>query len=314
MHPQNIGFKKMPHENTVMLKDAIQSNAPGSINAILASKNDPVLFSHRYPPAHEFVSPATNHLSITQALHFQATEVMGNMGHGWRDHFCREPKAIHVLPPDTASEWTINGPTLVVRLSIPTPLVNSIWEGLEITQNPTDRISAMAESGFSEPLIHETLNRLWTLTRAQTQCPPLLLQSYIVCVLHNLANHNGPSRPKAPECIHTRQLKNVLDLIEERIHESLCLDELAKVACVGSYHFIRLFRVAIGWTPYQYIQHRRMEKARLLLATSHIPIAQIGRAVGFNDAPNFSRTFARQIGMRPTQYRMQEKRIQFTHH
>lgn len=135
------------------------------------------------------------------------------------DMLCREPKTIHVLPPDTASEWSINAPTLVVRLSIPMPLVHSSWEALEISHNPSERISAMADSGFSEPFIHDTLNRLWTPIRADARCPPLLLQSYIVCVLHNLANRNVPSIPRSPESIHTSQLKNVLDLIEERIHE-----------------------------------------------------------------------------------------------
>jgi len=314
MHPQNIGFKSQSHDKTVLLKDAIHSNAPGSVNRVLASKTDGVLFSHRYSPAHEFVSPATDHLSLTQALHFQATEVMGNMGFGWHNHFCREPKAIHILPPYTASEWRINGPTLVVRLSIPMALVHSIWEELEISPNAIGRISDMADSGFSEPFIHDTLNRLWTLVRAETECPPLLLQSYLVCILHSLGNRHAQSKPRPPEHIHDRQLRCVLDLIEDRIHDDLCIADLAKVACVSSYHFIRLFRVAMGRPPYQYIQHRRMEKARLLLATSKLSVGEIASAVGFNDAPNFSRTFARHIGMTPTQYRIQEKRPHFAHH
>ncbi|MDD0809591.1 AraC family transcriptional regulator [Curvibacter sp. RS43] len=294
-------------ENTLQLKDAIHAHAPGSVNRVMSSLTDPVLLSHRYSPAHELLSPASDHLSITQALHYQATQVMGQLGDGWRDHFCPEPQAIHLLPPNTASEWRINGPSLVLRLSIPMSLVRSTWEELDLGPSPLTRIGSLAQAGFSEPFIYDALKRLWSMVRAQAECPPLLLQSYLVCILHKLAIRGQNSRPTSPERLHRPQIARVLEAIEDQLHEALSITDLARLAGVTSFHFIRLFRQALGRTPYQYIQQRRLDKARLMLATSTLPVADIGAAVGFADAAQFSRAFAKHIGMSPTQYRQQER-------
>lgn len=294
-------------ENTLQLKDAIHAHAPGSVNRVMNSLTDPVLLSHRYSPAHELLSPASDHLSITQALHYQATQVMGQLGDGWRNHFCPEPQAIHLLPPDTASEWRINGPTLVLRLSIPMSLVRNTWDELGLPPQSVARIGALAHAGFSESFIYDALQRLWSMVRTEAGCPPLLLQSYLVCILHKLATRAQGKGPAGPERLHPPHITRVLAAIEDQLHEALNLTDLARLAGVTTFHFIRLFRQALGRTPYQYIQQRRLDKARLMLATSTLPVGDIGAAVGFADAPQFSRAFAKHMGMSPTQYRIQAR-------
>jgi len=85
----------------------------------------------------------------------------------------------------------------------------------------------------------------------------------------------------------------------------LSLTELADYSKISKFHFIRLFSEATGRTPYQYIQHRRIERERLLLMTTKMSVAEVGATVGLFDAPNFSRTFSKHTGLSPTQFRMQ---------
>ena len=45
----------------------------------------------------------------------------------------------------------------------------------------------------------------------------------------------------------------------------LTLDELAGQANLSRYHFLRLFRAALGATPHQYLIRVRLERAKALL-------------------------------------------------
>jgi AraC family transcriptional regulator len=79
---------------------------------------------------------------------------------------------------------------------------------------------------------------------------------------------------------------------------------LAAEACLSKYHFLRLFRQAFGLSPYQYIQHLRIEKARGLLADPNLPITDLAGLLGFDNSQSFSRLFFQKTGLYPTQYRL----------
>jgi len=263
--------------------------------------------SHWSGPAHESRSPGTPFLSVALMPYFEKRQALFNFGNGWRDRFCNDAKAIYLTPPNTPHEWKIDGALMVVMLSISMAQVQSTLEALELSPDALRKVLPLAEQGYSDPLVHDLVLRLWSLARTEEGCNPWLVQSCLVCILHSIASKCHQINDKKPEQISSRNLKIVLDIIEDRLQEALNIADLASVAGVSKFHFIRLFNEALGRTPYQYIQHRRMEKARLMLTTTNQNVADIGQAVGFGDAPNFSRTFTRHVGKSPSQYRLGEK-------
>jgi AraC family transcriptional regulator len=94
------------------------------------------------------------------------------------------------------------------------------------------------------------------------------------------------------------------DYINEFYHQQLSLDELAKVSALSKFHFLRLFKIAMGQTPHQFITHVRIEKSKTLLNTSSREIKQIADMVGFLDSSTFSRAFYQNIGVYPSQFRV----------
>lgn len=101
---------------------------------------------------------------------------------------------------------------------------------------------------------------------------------------------------------HTR-LEPVLAYIADHFSTPLTLAELAVVAGVSPTHLCHLFRNAVGLSPFQYLQRYRMRRARVLLGTTDLVVADVGRRVGFADPAYFSRAFRRLEGMTPSQYR-----------
>jgi AraC-like DNA-binding protein len=83
---------------------------------------------------------------------------------------------------------------------------------------------------------------------------------------------------------------------------TLTLDDLAAVADLSKFHFLRQFAQVVGMTPGAYLRTLRLCHAARLLRQSQASILEIALRVGFADHPSFSRAFARHMGMTPTQY------------
>lgn len=102
-----------------------------------------------------------------------------------------------------------------------------------------------------------------------------------------------------------RRLSYVLDYIHSHFERNIQLEELAQVACLSKYHFLRLFKMAFRGTPYQYLSQVRLEKAKELLKTTRLPIHQIALLTGFENSSSFSRLFRQKLKVYPSQYRQQ---------
>lgn len=105
-----------------------------------------------------------------------------------------------------------------------------------------------------------------------------------------------------------KRLTMATDYVYTHYSRDISLGELAGVACISKFHFLRLFRQLFGTTPYRFIAKVRMEKARALLQYSVMPIYEIAGYVGFGTSPAFSRAFYHALGVYPDVYRRQVQR------
>ena len=98
-----------------------------------------------------------------------------------------------------------------------------------------------------------------------------------------------------------------IDTVIQHIHTNyaseITLDALASIACVSKTHLTNLFKTRLGTSPYQYLQHVRVEAAKRLLGTSSLLIYEIASQVGFSDPLYFSRAFRAATGLSPKAYR-----------
>ena len=73
----------------------------------------------------------------------------------------------------------------------------------------------------------------------------------------------GDPRPVAVALL--AHLRRARDHIDRHYREPLDLDQLAAVAGVSKYHFVRSFEATYGETPIRYLTRRRIERAQDLL-------------------------------------------------
>ena len=82
---------------------------------------------------------------------------------------------------------------------------------------------------------------------------------------------------------------------------------LARASGLSRPHFYRLFRTQTGVTPNLYLNTLIMEQALDALVATEVPIADIGFDLGFSSQSGFTRFFAANVGMAPTEYRRAAK-------
>lgn len=83
---------------------------------------------------------------------------------------------------------------------------------------------------------------------------------------------------------------------------TLCLSDLANVACLSPYHFIRVFSNHTGLTPHAWLMQLRARKARELLRQG-AAIADAAAQAGFADQSHLSKAFKRLLGYTPGHFR-----------
>lgn len=102
-----------------------------------------------------------------------------------------------------------------------------------------------------------------------------------------------------------QRISEVLRYLELHADEPLVLEELAEVAGLSKYHFLRTFRGAVGRSPYQYLLMIRMRRAALALVRTAGPVSAIALEAGFGDLSTFNRRFREIFGVSPQGYRRQ---------
>ncbi|MCA1995365.1 MAG: AraC family transcriptional regulator [Coleofasciculus sp. S288] len=122
--------------------------------------------------------------------------------------------------------------------------------------------------------------------------------------IHLLRNYctTSPKLSTYSDGLSQAKLALVTDYIHEHLHQDLKLSEIAAIAQMSPYHFLRLFKQSMGITPHQYILQRRIHQAKYLLQHSELNIADIAIGVGFSGQSHLTRYFKRMVGMTPKQF------------
>jgi len=103
------------------------------------------------------------------------------------------------------------------------------------------------------------------------------------------------------KCDHTRPVRRALELIRERLADSVTLDDLAEYAGLDKFHLCRAFRAQVGMPPHAYLTRLRIMHAKELLAAGTKP-KDVAPQVGLYDQSQLNRHFRRIVGTTPGQY------------
>jgi len=237
--------------------------------------------------------------------------------------------SIALLPVERA-EWRFeNGPTRRSRILPGTTSIRGardvIWarwaqtcKCIHVGLSPSLVAKIGSEAGLRAPVLepreglHDQtiLSCALLLANEMDKDEPsgeLLVQSLSnVLAVHVLRNHAGIHAPRLDRHdarLEGLRLKRTLDYIEANLGNALSLDILAQVAASSPFHFARGFKAATGHSPHQYVIYRRIERAKVLLRSTRLPIADVARQVGMSNHSHFAAHFHQLVGCTPRDFR-----------
>jgi len=91
--------------------------------------------------------------------------------------------------------------------------------------------------------------------------------------------------------------------IDQNLNSKLTVDVLAERVGMSTRNFTRVYTAHVGCAPAKAVEKLRVEKARIMLETTNIPIKSISHQVGFKDYERMRRSFNRNTGIAPVDYR-----------
>lgn len=105
-----------------------------------------------------------------------------------------------------------------------------------------------------------------------------------------------------PGGVHTT-VQKALNYIERNLNKRVTLEDAADYADISSCYLSRMFRKTLDVNFVTYVTARRMELAKEMLADTERTITDVAREFSFNDLNYFCKSFKKEVGMSPSEYR-----------
>ncbi|MBO4687250.1 MAG: AraC family transcriptional regulator [Clostridiales bacterium] len=99
------------------------------------------------------------------------------------------------------------------------------------------------------------------------------------------------------------KFKSLINHINAHFMDEITLEWAADYVGFSKFHFSRLFKEYTDVTFYEFLLHRRMQAAKVLLTDTDKTVTEIAFQSGFNNLTSFTRCFKNATGMTPSQYR-----------
>jgi AraC family transcriptional regulator len=220
---------------------------------------------------------------------------------GKRTQERRSSGDVAIIPAGIAHACSWDTPAQFMVLAIEQPLLQQVGQDWV---NP-DQIELLPQfMSKSDAFIQHIFSTLKEEAEIGGIGSHLLVDSLKTALAVYLLRHYCVTRPKLSS--HSNGLSQItLTLVKEYInhhlHQDLKLEEIAAIAQLSPYHFLRLFKQSMGITPHQYILQCRLNQAKDLLQHSELSIIEIATQTGFCDQSHLTRHFKRRLGITPKQ-------------
>jgi AraC-like DNA-binding protein len=194
--------------------------------------------------------------------------------------------------------YVVHATTRVLGAVVPdalAPLPTSLRPGSDAWRDTT----AAADKIRSELAGRETACQL-AADAAATQLVAVLWREASSQGLLESTRRRGDEKERNPQ---HEAIDAAMHYIALHYWERITLAQLARATHFSRAHLSTSFRRATGMAPFEYLHRYRMRRARDLLETTRLSVAEIAATVGMPDPFHFSRAFKRSEGTSPSHYR-----------
>ena len=201
------------------------------------------------------------------------------------------PSEIHTYTPDTTLSFCC-------ILLYPWFFSDIEYDGRILIEN------CIRQDEFAKECIDKILNANDSAEPFSDMVLKGLAYTLTAYLMRNYAVSEMTKKDTVQQRAKLKRAETILYYIHNHYHEKITSKTLADLCYMSESHFCRFFKKTFGKTPLTYINDYRIEKACEMLLSSSISITEIALSTGFEDINYFSRSFRKQKGTSPSQFRM----------
>jgi AraC family transcriptional regulator len=207
-----------------------------------------------------------------------------------------------LVPAGQPTYWrgSIDNPMSNISIYLQPELITQIAGSANL--NP-DRIELMDCFSRSDPHLHQIAMMLLAELKSGGIMGELYVESLTQVLVIHLLRHYSSLQPIIADrySLYPRRLDSAIDYIHAHLNGDLSMAQIASSINTSPTHFASLFKRATGVSLHQYVIKQRVERAKLLLETTDLPILNIASKVGFSSQSHLTYHCKRQTGMTPKQ-------------
>lgn len=209
----------------------------------------------------------------------------------------------HILYLSGVEHIDFSTPRHTVEILLRRSFMREIADDLEVPH-----VTYLGRSLFhvtDDPVIRHMALRIYPFFDAPETLDPLLADHLMWALGIYVCAHFGDlaTRRRVVGGLSSWQERLAKEVIETRLVSGIGLQELAAVCGLKTSQFAHAFKQSTGVAPYQWLLHRRIARAREMLANGQASLADVALVCGFADQPHLTRSFARHVGATPAAYR-----------
>jgi AraC family transcriptional regulator len=249
--------------------------------------------------AEQYDLPAVDDLTLVLA-----TEGMTNLesrhGARWRGaEFC--PGLVGMTAPGRPAHlrWRGAERTLTTHVFLPMSLLERT--AADLHGSAADQLDWPDALAVDDPVLAAVIGGLGEAALAGAdQLYAETAAAYLAA--HVLTRHGSlpTARPVSAEDLRVRK---AISFINDNHHLPLSLGDIAAVANLSPFHFLRVFKLATGQTPHRFLNTVRLNRARRYLERDALSITEIAHLCGFGSSSRLATAFRQETGVSPSAYR-----------
>lgn len=114
---------------------------------------------------------------------------------------------------------------------------------------------------------------------------------------------SGGKRQMVKQREYLEAVMNACGYMNQHYQENLTLEETAAISGFSKFHFTRIFKQFTNMTFYDYLNSKRINKAKELLYFTNMSITDVAMNAGFSSLSSFNRNFKALNQCSPSEYR-----------
>lgn len=279
----------------------IHKSHPDIFNQLVLK--DQLFCYYECPQKEKIIRLFSNHNQLTFTINGERILHHGDKTWTLNDHhgFLVKRGAFHQEIPETFSDWEVL--VLYLKDDYLKKVLEEFRPHLPLSKLPQVDTEIIQSFSINDQIRNSYISLL-PYFREPHLLPDAIFEGKFKELLFNILAHP----PNSSILAYMNHLADgyivpIWKVMEANYYYDLTIGEFAEIANRSTATFRREFKQHYKTTPGKWLRKKRLEKSKLLLATSTKSISEIIFACGFKNLSHFSRIFREKYNLSPTQFR-----------